>query len=176
MPANIALQLNLVLSLAKLRFEDGNLGLRLTQCWDGFLAGTGHKSLTFELQCEAYAAACKDFYEPFFLKHPAVLENLLLHMVFRSIFPFGTGVLSRQPVEPARQYALLVTEFALIKGLLIGIAGHRQQEFCLDDVVRTVQVVTRYFQYNPQFIPVCLELLTSKGLENAYGLTMLLRN
>ncbi len=177
MPVNNGLQLDLVLGLAKLRLQAGNLSPRLAGCWNTFLAGIGYETLSFEKQCEAYAAACQDFYEPFFLKFPSVLENLLLNMVFRSAFPFGLGIFAKQKLlEPARQYALFVTEFALIKGLLIGVAGARKHAFCLDDVVRTVQLVVKHFEHNQRFVGVCLEVLASKALDNAYGLTMLLRN
>jgi lysine-N-methylase len=177
MPVNNALQLDLVLGLAKQRLGDGNLNPRLAECLNDFLAGIGHETLGFEKQCEAYAAAYKNFYEPFFLKFPGTLENLLLNMVLRSVFPFGIGIFAKQKaIEPARQYALLVTEFALIKGLLIGVAGSRKQAFCLDDVVRTVQLVTKHFEHSEHFVGVCLKQLASKGLDNPYGLTMLLRN
>lgn len=177
MPVNNALQLDLVLGLAKQRLGDGNLNPRLAECLNAFLAGIGHQTLSFEKQCEAYAAAYKDFYEPFFLKSPGALENLLLNMVLRSVFPFGIGIFARpKAIEPARQYALLVTEFALIKGLLIGVAGSRKQTFCLDDVVRTVQLAIKHFEHSEHFVGVCLKQLASKGLDNPYGLTMLLRN
>lgn len=177
MPANNALQLDLVLGLVKQRLGAGDPSPRLAECLNDFLEGIGHETLSFEKQCEAYAAAYKDFYEPFFLKFPGTLENLLLNMVFRSVFPFGVGIFAKpKAIEPARQYALLVTEFALIKGLLIGVAGSRKQAFCLDDVVRTVQLVTKHFEHTEHFVDVCLKLLASKGLDNAYGLTMLLRN
>jgi lysine-N-methylase len=177
MPANNALQLDLVMSLAKLRREAAGISPRLADCLSAFLAGIGHETLSFEKQCDAYAAAYKDFYEPFFLKFPGTLENLLLNMVLRSVFPFGIEIFANpKAIEPVRQYALLVTEFALIKGLLIGVAGSRKQAFCLDDVVRTVQLVTKHFEHSEQFVSLCLQMLASKGLNNVYGLTMLLRN
>ena len=177
MPVNNALQLDLVVGLVKQRLEAGSVGPRLAECLNAFLEGIGHETLSFEKQCEAYAAAYKDFYEPFFLKFPGTLENLLLNMVFRAVFPFGAEIFAGQKaIQPARQYALLVTEFALIKGLLIGVAGSRKQAFCLDDVVRTVQLVMKHFEQSPHFVGVCLNVLAAKGLDNPYGLTMLLRN
>ena len=179
MPVNNALQLDLVLGLAKQGTEAANLSPRLAECWNTFMEGIGHETLSFEKQCEAYAAAYNDFYKPLFLQFPGTLENLLLNMVFRSAFPFGIGIFAKQKaisIKPAQQYALLVTEFALIKGLLIGVAGSRKQAFCLDDVVRTVQVVVKHFEHSRRFVDVCLEVLASKGLDNPYGLTMLLRN
>jgi hypothetical protein len=48
--------------------------------------------------------------------------------------------------------------------------------FCLDDVERTVQLVTKHFEHSEHFVSLCLKMLASKGLDNVYGLTMLLRN
>ncbi|MGA2571141.1 MAG: flagellin lysine-N-methylase [Terracidiphilus sp.] len=175
--ANNALQLDLVLGLAKRKVDGGKLSPRLTESWNVFLEGIGGESLPFEKQCEAYAAAYTNFYAPFFLEHPFMLENFLLNKALLALFPFGPDVFSKQGAfEPARQYALLVTEFALIKGLLIGVAGCRKQAFSVADVVQTVQVVVKHFEHDHGFVSVCLETLAAKGLDNAHGLTMLLRN
>lgn len=176
-PANNPLQLYMVTELAKLRSASGDLPTRLIEVLDDFMAGIG-RDKSFEEQCTAYALAYKNFYSPFFRQNPGVLENLIINTVFRRAFPFGEEMFSGRkiPIEPARQYALLVTEFALIKGLLIGVAGSRKDAFAIDDVVKTVQVVTKHFEHTPEFVPASLALLASKSLDNAQGLTMLLRN
>ena len=46
----------------------------------------------------------------------------------------------------------------------------------MEHVVQTVQVIVKYFEHNPPFLSHSLELLSAKGLNNAEGLTMLLRN
>lgn len=176
-PVNIPLQLDLVLELARKKSGIGNFRPRLDECWKSFLDGIGGEALPFDKQCAAYSADYADVYAPFFLKHPQMLENLLLNMVFRSLYPFGREGFERpEAIEPTRIYALLVTEFALIKGILIGVAGCRKDAFSPGDVVQTVQVITKHFQHNPRFVAVCLEMLAAKGLNNAHGLTMLLRN
>lgn len=175
--ANHALQLDLVLELARRKVGSESKSLRLVECWNTFLEGIGGESLPLEKQCEAYAAAYREYYAPFFLGHPQMLENLLLNMVFRAQFPFGADVFTAsRAFEPTREYALLVTEFALIKGLLIGVAGCRKQAFSIADVVQTVQVVVKHFEHNHGFVALCLGMLAAKGLDNAPGLTMLLRN
>ena len=177
LPANNPLQLHMVIELAKLRAVSGDLPLRLVEVLDDFLDGIG-RDKPFEEQCSSYTLAYQDFYSPFFRLHPSVLENLIINMLFRRAFPFGEGMFGGKQVaiEPARQYALLVTEFALMKGLLIGVAGSRKEAFSIDDVVKTVQVVTKHFEHTPEFVPASLALLSSRNLDNAQGLTMLLRN
>ncbi len=175
--ANNPLQLDLVLGLVKQKIRAGELRPRLASCWNAFLEGIGGENLPFDERSAAYAAGYRDFYAPFFDKHPHMLENLILNMVFRTQFPFGAELFtSKAAFEPVRQYALLITEFALIKGLLIGVAGCRKGAFSVADVVETVQVVVKHFEHNQKFVPVCQQLLASKGLDNAHGLTMLLRN
>jgi len=49
-----------------------------------------------------------------------MLENLLINMIISRVFPFGASLFEPETMlEPARQFALLATEFALIKGLLM---------------------------------------------------------
>ena len=79
-------------------------------------------------------------------------------------------------MQPARAFALLAIQFALIKGPLIGVAGARRQEFCTTDVVHTVQTASKHFEHYKQFLPGAYALLAAKGLDNARGLTMLLGN
>jgi lysine-N-methylase len=176
--ANNALQLDMVLQLLNLRASDVVRSARFDECRDAFVHGISHGgALTLEEQSVEYASAYERFYAPFFLKHPYMLENLLVNMIVGRIFPFGDLLFAVDGVpEPARQFALLATEFALIKGLLIGVAGYHQEAFSVEHVVQTVQVVAKTFEHNASFVPWCLQLLASKGLDNAHGLTMLLRN
>lgn len=174
--ANHALQLNVVLGLARMRTGAESLPPRLSECWDTFMDGIGREA-PFEQQCGAYAQACELYFAPFVEANPHVFENLLLNAIFRTVFPYGTEVFrSQASIRPARQYALLVTEFALIKGLLIGVAGSRKQAFSIDDVIKTVQVVSKHFEHSPSTVKCSLEMLAAERLDTAYGLTMLLRN
>ena len=124
-----------------------------------------------------YADAQQRYFAPFFEKHPYILENYLINTIFRCQFPFGRkdGQLVLQP-QMGREFALLATQFALIKGLLIGVAGFHKENFSAADVVRTVQSVSKHFEHHPQFLDRVHALLVSTGRDNPHGLTMLLRN
>jgi len=75
-----------------------------------------------------------------------------------------------------REFALLATQFALIKGLLIGVSGSRREAFSESDVIHTVQAATKHFEHHPQFLDSMHELLVANGRDNPHGLTMLVRN
>jgi len=177
-PSDPALQLDMVLRLAGLCRERSPIGQRFIDCIESFKQGIGAaQTATFPMLVAAYSAACAQFFEPFFAAHPHMLENYLVNTIFRRQFPFGSkdGRIVEKP-ETAREFALLATQFALVRGLLIGVAGSRKQSFSAQDVVHTVQSATKHFEHHPQFLDQVGELLASSGRDNAHGLTMLLRN
>jgi lysine-N-methylase len=177
-PADLALQLGMVLSMMKLRASNALLSPRLVECLNTFAQGIGYGRLTNlqELSAE-YAIAYERYYAPFFLRHPYILENYLINMVFHKMFPFGAQLNDQAAApQPAKEFALLAADFALIKGLLIGVAGGHKEAFSAEHVVQTVQTAFKYFEHNSDFLVNAHQILVTKKLDNAHGLTMLLRN
>ena len=76
----------------------------------------------------------------------------------------------------AREYALLTAQFALMKGLLIGVAGCHREAFSADHVVHTVQSASRHFEHHPDFLNQAHALLVESQMDGARGLAILLRN
>ena len=181
-PADLALQLDMVMQLVHLRLGasvgGAQLQPRLKEILNAFVHGVGYPhATTLEGQSAHYAAAYTRYYAPFFLKHPHILENLLTNMIFRGLFPLGPKLFDPEGrPEPVKEFAKMATEFGLIKGLLIGVAGHHQEAFCPDHVIQTVQVITKYFEHNASFLAKAQELLELRKLGDARGLTMLMRN
>ncbi|MGB6690382.1 MAG: flagellin lysine-N-methylase [Terracidiphilus sp.] len=177
-PADLALQLDMVLQLAGLCRERAQIGARFLESVDAFRRGIAAvPNATMETLIAAYAAAYDRHYAPFFAAHPHILENYLINAMFRRQFPYGTkdGKLILEP-EMAREFATLSTQFALIKGLLIGVAGFHKEHFSADHIIYTVQSASKHFEHHPQFLDQMQALLASTGRDNPHGLTMLLRN
>jgi len=178
-PADNRLQLDMVAELIRLPVPGGVRSPRFAECVDAFIEGISQgEGAGLEGQIAEYGVAYERFYAPFFLEHPHMLENYIENMMLSKLFPFGAAAL-RNPdavLEPAKEYALLATEFALIKGLLIGVSGFHREAFAVEHVVHTIQSAFKNFQHNVQFVPWSLQQLTAKKLDNAHGLTMLLRN
>lgn len=177
-PADLGLQLGMVLELLRLRANIPNRSSRFVESLNLFARGIGYKpEAPIESLTASYAAAYERYYAPFFLKSPFILENYLINMIFGRVFPFGKSIADRSiPMEPAREFALLATDFALIKGLLIGVAGGCKEEFSTDHVVTTIQTAFKHFEHNSNFLAKSHQILAEKKLDNAHGLTMLLRN
>ncbi len=177
-PADLPLQLDMVLQLAGLCRDRAFIGPRFVDCIEQFRNGIGYApQATLKTLIDGYAEAQQRYFAPFFATHPHILENYLINAIFRSQFPFGTkdGRLALEP-KMAYEFALLATQFALIKGLLIGVAGLHKENFSPAHVVQTVQAASKHFEHHPQFLDRVHALLVSTGRDNPHGLTMLLRN
>ena len=177
-PADLPLQLDMVLQMAGLCRDRAMVGPRFVECIEEFRVGIGYApDATMKTLLAGYAEAQQRHFAPFFGKHPHILENYLINTIFRCQFPFGRkdGKLVLTPAM-GREFALLATQFALIKGLLIGVAGFHKENFSADHVVRTVQAVSKHFEHHPQFLDRVHALLVSTGRDNPHGLTMLIRN
>lgn len=177
-PADLPMQLDMVLRLAGLARERALIGARFEECIDAFKRGIGFSAeATMDDLIAGYAQACNDHFAPFFVAQPHILENYLANAIFRRQFPFGMkdGKLAPEP-EVLREFALLATQFALIKGLLIGVAGCHKEQFSAAHVIHTVQAASKHFEHHPQFLDQVQELLVKTGRDNPQALTMLLRN
>jgi lysine-N-methylase len=176
--ADLQLQLDLVLRLAGLPLPRSHVGVRFLEVVEEFKKGIGNgPAATMQSLIGCYARAYDGHYAPFFEERPHVLENLLVNAVYRTMFPYGAKAGKADwKAEMGREFALLSTQFALIKGLLIGVAGCYGEAFCEEHVVKTVQSASKHFEHHPQFLDEAHALLVSSGLDNARGLTMLVRN
>ncbi len=177
-PINLERQLDLVLRMGALCRDRAMVGPRFVECVNAFTQGIGNgPGATMKSLVSHYAAAHRQHYVPFFRLHPHILENYLLHTIFRRLFPFGhdKGKIPAVP-EMADEFALLVAQFALMKGLLIGVAGFHKDAFSLDHVIHTVQSASKHFEHHPGFLTETRALLVEAGLNDASGLAILLRN
>jgi lysine-N-methylase len=177
-PADHAQQLDLVLRLAGMLLHQSYLRPRFVECIQAFTQGIGNgEGATLESLTARYAMAHGLYYEPFFQKHPHILENYLVNTIFRCRFPFGrdwaqTGV----ETSMTRESTLLAAQFALMKGLLIGVAGFHREAFSVSHVVHTVQAASKHFEHHTDFLKQTHALLVESRMDGQLGLAVLLRN
>ena len=63
-------------------------------------------------------------------------------------------------------------EFAVIKGLLIGMAGHYRESFAVEHVVKLVQTFAKSVEHSP----VIRAAINWQGLADANNMAALLKN
>jgi lysine-N-methylase len=176
-PADPALQLDLLLRLIYLRERDAVLGTSFSEVLREFSAGIGLSTLSTPAQLvPAYSEAVHGALDPFLARHPQFLENLLINTVYSELLPFGPMLTNPSlPFEAEHSFTRLATQFAFIRGLLAGVAGHYGSHFGVEQAIRTVQATWRHFEHNKSYLECSLQLLAARGVDNTQGLTMLIR-
>ncbi|HVU47454.1 MAG TPA: flagellin lysine-N-methylase [Terracidiphilus sp.] len=177
LPADDLAQMDTVLRLAGLMLHRSNIGPRFQECINAFTNGIGNAPDATVASLAAHSRSAQArYFAPFFQRHPHILENYLVNTVLRLNFPFGSA---KNPDEKDRtisqRFSVLAAQFALIRGLLIGIAGHHRERFSAEHIVHTVQSASKHFEHHPEFAREILALLAERNLDNSTGLTTLLR-
>ncbi len=178
LPVDRKSQLDVVLRLAGLMLHRSNVRPRFVECIQAFTAGIGNgPGATLDSLAAHYAFAHDRHFAPFFSQHPHILENFLANTILRRQFPFGReGLRAGATAEMAREFALLTAQYVLMRGLLIGVAGHHGDAFSIAHVVHTVQAASKHFEHHPEFLNMAHALLVESGMDGARGLAILLRN
>jgi lysine-N-methylase len=178
LPVDRAAQLDVVLRLAGLMLHRSHVSPRFAECIQAFTAGIGNgPGATLETLTRQYTRAHEFSFEPFFERHPHVLENYLVNTIVRCQFPFGReGMEVGAEPQRAREFAKLTAQFALIRGLLIGVAGFHGASFSTAHVVAVVQPAAKHFEHHPEFLKLSFELLLESQMDGARGMAILLSN
>jgi len=165
-------QLSLVLEIInrQLGMTDAS-HTRFRECVQSFLKGIHFdQSAAVETFVPYYQEGYFRFYVPFMREHPFIFENYLANYIFRTRFPYGMDS-EGNTRDPLTEYLAMVVLFAVIKGLLIGIAGHLGDTFGKDHVVKLVQTFAKAVEQCPKF-----EVSEYMALVNAEGMAILVKN
>ena len=178
LPLDCAAQLDVVLRLAGMMLHRSNVRPRFVECVQAFTSGIGNGTGATLESLTAHSVHAHDrYYAPFFDRHPHILENYLVNAILRLRFPFGKeDAQAGEPFSMARECALLIAQFVLLKGLLIGVAGFHREAFSAAHVVHTVQAASKHFEHHPEFLSLVYELLVESRMDDSRGMAILLRN
>jgi lysine-N-methylase len=140
---------------------------RFLECYQEFISGlqwTGESTMG-EIGSR-YNEACWRYYAPFMNRHEHILENYLVSYVHRTLFPLGVAESNQRlrNIPGASQYALLVAHYALVKGLLIGMAGFHRSGFDASHVVKLIQSCAKTFEHSVTFPARAVEILAGENL------------
>jgi lysine-N-methylase len=178
LPADGEAQLDVVLRLAGLLLHRSNIRPRFVECVRAFTAGIGNgPQATLQSLTANFADAHHRSYEPFLTRHPAMLENYLINTIIRCRFPFGlVGIEAKTPTSMTREFAMLSAQFALMNGLLTGVAGFHREAFSMAHVVHAMQSASKHFEHHPEFLNLAHALLVESDMDGARGTAILLRS
>jgi lysine-N-methylase len=191
-PANISLQLKLLVSFINLRTKEHVTSTRMFKLIRQFDASINSSSdRSIDGQVRAFSDACYHYYEPLINAHPQLLENYLVNQIFRTLFPFGADAFLNLSLNDeahsasarnsttfltSKSFLHLATQFALVKGILIGIAGFHRVDFSLHHAVDAIQIISRVFEHHQYFLDESYAMLQAAGQDTPAGFATLLRN
>lgn len=98
--------------------------------------------------------------------NPALLDNYLLHEMFRETFPFGT-------TSPSHHFLGMISRFGLLRLMLAGVCN-APETLTPAMLVRTTQVFSRLYPH-PSFSTQAVQALTFLGFDKPERFAELLR-
>lgn len=179
LPKDLALKLRVLFKFVSERAQDKTCGTRFLDTYWDFVEGIGSAegAKSGEEDVERMRRAEEFYHRPFFEACPYILENYLLNYIFRTLFPFGRARSADfVPRSIFNEYILMATQFAIINGLLIGIAGHFKERFSEEHVVKTIQSFARELDHDPMALDSMVEFMHKTNLGNLNGISILLKN
>jgi lysine-N-methylase len=94
-----------------------------------------------EESMEAYRNAYFTYYEPFMARNPHILENYLLNLIFKSVFPSQKHIY--------KEYFTMTLQYALLQMQLVGLMASLQNNFSEKHVIKLVYTSSRTFEHAP---------------------------
>ena len=176
-------QLETVVELIVSRISSDFTSLRFRECYQDFMHGlewTPESSM--DDIGRRYTAAHSQYYAPFMSRHEYMLEHYLVNYAHGKLFPFGPQETSQNlSVEKVintigKQYMLMATNYAIIKTVLIGIAGFTKTDFSSAHVIKVVQSCAKTFEHSVAFPARALEILSEHGMQSSVSMAMLIQN
>lgn len=170
-PNELTIQMKLVKEIADERIFVGVNSKRFMECFSEFLYGTQYTvGSSIEEIGERYSEANSLYYQPFIREHEYILENYLVNYVFKNLFPFSG---EKQIFD---NYVMLIVHYAMIKMLLIGMAGYHKENLTQDHFIKLIQSFSKTVEHNSAYLKKVIKLLRDHDLNTMPYMAILIKN
>ncbi len=161
-----AFRIETILKLIVARLEATYTSPRFLGCYREFMAGLAWTNeSTMEELSARYQKASEDYFQPFVRSHEYLLENYLIHYMFRTLFPYRRQQPTRSftfdsgKESMKNAFLLLAVHYALMRTVLIGMAALHKDEFGIDHAIKLVQSHSKAFLHDSSFEALAIDLL-----------------
>jgi lysine-N-methylase len=121
---------------------------------------------------DIFSGVFQNFYSPFFKGREYIFENYIANTVYMTGFPFTYGGEGRL----YGNYLKLVVKYALVKFLLIGMAGYYKQDFDKNTVIKGITAFSRLFEHNASIVTAIADELDERGAATVGALCVLIKD
>ena len=98
------------------------------------------------------------------------MENYLVNYVFKNLFPFSGEK------HIFDNYVMLIVHYAMIKMLLIGMAGFHKEKFKTEHVIKLIQSFSRTVEHNSAYLKKVNKLLRDNKFNTMPYMAILIKN
>lgn len=171
-PNQLTIQMQLMKDMADERLFFGSIQSdRYKECFAESLHGIGYVSgANVEDIGERYAAAFETWYQPYMVKYEYILENYLVNHVFKNLFPFS------EQKHVFDNYVMLVVHYAMIKMILIGMAGYHKEKFGTEHVIKLLQSFSKVVEHNNAYLKMAFNILKVNEVNSMAYMAILIKN
>lgn len=169
-PTKDDVQLDLFGQLMGLRLEAGSFTLRFLECVARVKTAIAPEDgMSQDVVVGNFKQALESYYLPVMADREYILENYLVNYVFKNTFPFrGQGVFA--------DYVMLATHYAIIKMMLIGLAGYYKDTFSLEHIIQLVYSFSRTIEHHRYYLDSAYKMFVENNLNTMACMAVLIRN
>lgn len=118
---------------------------------------------------EKYEELERILYKSFIEKNQYIMENYLVNSIFKEfVFVYKNNSFYDRFVK-------VVTQYSIVRFLLLGQLGKKKDEFNDDDIIKVFYSFSRVIEHNPQFMNMLIEGLKQKGYDELNYMSILIR-
>jgi len=164
------IQLALLREVTAFRGSLGAINPRLNECINEFVVGLNLGDAILDVDAVSrFTMAHNRWFVPFMKDRGHILENYLVNIVFREVFPFSKGR------DLFAAYIELALYYALIKMLLVGMAAYRGG---IDEgaIVKLIQSFSKGIEHSPLFKKRIFEILEKNRFNTLGYMSILVKN
>ncbi len=174
-PSQQGAQLHFALLIINQLIRRGSVGTRFLDSFKSFAFGVDYlPGECLPVPSETFLSAEQEYFTPFTVRYPFILENYLVNYVLKNLFPFGREDSNGGYIAIMDQFMLMAAQYTLIRTLLIGIAGHHKLNLTEEHVLRLIQSFCKAVEHNSAFLKELSGFLRDSDLNNSQGFLMLL--
>jgi lysine-N-methylase len=172
-PCDTAALLKTLAILIEYRIKTEAASPRFSECVGQFNLGLQYTNYMSERDLfRNYLQAKSHFYDGFMEKHEYVLENYFVNYVFKTLFPLGPQKCSYKkrlymhPKSIFEEYMLLVIQYAMMKSLLVGMAGYWGEGFGTNHALKLIQSFAKNVDHDISYQQRILQFFWENDMMN----------
>ncbi|URZ16656.1 flagellin lysine-N-methylase [Clostridium felsineum] len=182
-PKQPAALLKTLVILIEYRLKSSVTSKRFLECFEQFKQGLNYTNeMSDEDLAALYMQVKSNYYDNFMSQHEYIFENYFVNYVFKNIFPFGQKIsiykkeTFKVPKTVFTEFMFIVTHYAMIKNLLVGIAGYNKEQFGEQHIIRLIQSFCKNIEHDIPYLQTLLKFFHDNKMINFPCAAMLIKN